>query len=68
MRDESDTYSFWNSLSEPMKTLFCEDIEGVWGCLTALEEVEVAMSVLYSTIGKLLAKVDLEFEIGRWQR
>lgn len=58
MRDKSDMYSFWSSLPEPMKTLFREDMEGVWGCMAALKEVEVALSALYSTISKLLAKVD----------
>jgi hypothetical protein len=55
--DESDMYFIWSSLPEHMKSVFLGDMEGVWRCITALKDAEVVLSVLDSSIGKLLRKV-----------
>ena len=57
MSDESDMYFIWKSLPEHMKSVFLEDMEGIWKCISALKEAEAALSALDSTIGKLLSKV-----------
>jgi len=56
--DETDMYSIWSSLPEHMKSVFLEDMKGVWKCITALKDAEVALSLLEPLIRKLVRKID----------